>query len=97
MRRYYDNRPTAEQMLHLRRIVEVINKYKRPHEKKKRLAALVAAGYIPESRRLYPERGHKGVGSYCYMPKFRCFRVQVACSHIDSRKPCSPYALCIEL
>ena len=38
-----------------------------------------------------------GVGSYSWMPRKGCYRIQVGASKIDTRKPCFRYAPCIEI
>lgn len=42
-------------------------------------------------------RAKGGVGSYTWMPRKGCYRVQVGASKIDTRKPCFRYAPCIEI
>lgn len=38
-----------------------------------------------------------GVGSYFWMKRHRCYRVQVGASKIDTRKFCYPYAMCVNI
>lgn len=42
-------------------------------------------------------RAKGGVGSYSWMPRKGCYRIQVGASKIDTRKPCFRYAPCIEI
>lgn len=42
-------------------------------------------------------RAKGGVGSYTWMPRKGCYRIQVGASKIDTRKPCFRYAPCIEI
>lgn len=42
-------------------------------------------------------RAKGGVGSYSWMPRKGCYRIQVGASKIDTRKPCFRYAPCVEI
>lgn len=42
-------------------------------------------------------RAKGGVGSYTWMTRKGCYRIQVGASKIDTRKPCYRYAPCIEI
>lgn len=42
-------------------------------------------------------RAKGGVGSFTWMPRKGCYRIQVGASKIDTRKPCFRYAPCIEI
>lgn len=47
-----------------------------------------------ETRRIYKGGG---VGSWTWLPRRGCIRLQVGASLIDSRKQCFPYAPCVEI
>lgn len=47
-----------------------------------------------ETRRIYKGGG---VGSWTWLPRRGCIRLQVGASQIDSRKQCFPYAPCVEI
>lgn len=51
-------------------------------------------GLDVEVRRIYSKGG---VGSYSWLPRKNCIRLQVGCSKIDSRKHCFPYAPCVDI
>ena len=38
-----------------------------------------------------------GVGTYYWLPKLRCYRIQVGASQISTKKPCFRYAPCVEI
>ena len=47
-----------------------------------------------DTRRIYKGGG---VGSWTWLPRRGCIRLQVGASLIDSRKQCFPYAPCVEI
>ncbi len=42
-------------------------------------------------------RAKGGVGSFTWMSRKGCYRIQVGASKIDTRKPCYRYAPCVEI
>lgn len=49
---------------------------------------------VVHDRRIYKSGG---VGTYSWMPKLKCYRVQVGASHISTKCHSYPYARCVEI
>ena len=62
---------------------------------KTKVEALCNAGYPTPTDKRIRQKG--GVGSYRWMPKLRCFRLQIAASHINATGYFCPYALAIDI
>ena len=62
---------------------------------KSKVEALCNAGYPTPTDKRIRQKG--GVGSYRWMPKFRCFRLQIAATHINANGYFCPYALAIDI
>ena len=61
---------------------------------KKLLRKVEALGYKPRDARIYKSGG---VGTFQWLPKFRCFRLQLESSHINRKGFYMPYATCIDI
>ncbi len=86
--------PGFKTIVRLEKAIAIIEQLKGKPTKTK-VEALCNAGYpTPTDKRI---RKNGGVGSYRWMPKLRCFRLQIAASHINANAYFCPYALAIDI
>lgn len=93
-RRYKWKPPTAYQELARQEVVQFLL-----HNRGERRSYIFEKlrekfGLEVEECRIYKSGG---VGTYIWMKRNRCYRVQVAASKIDTRKFCYPYAKCVNI
>ena len=92
-RRIYHKEPTLAQIEQREKVVRLAKSF-RGLSTAKMVAKFEELGYYPTEKRIYQSGG---VGSWCYLPKFAIFRVQVRASHISTKGAFMPYALCVEV
>ena len=92
-KRLYHKEPTLSQIAQRDKVVHLA-KSLRGLGLERVLNVFADMGYYPTEKRIYKSGG---VGSWCWLPKFGVFRVQVRASHISSMSAFMPYALCVEV
>ncbi len=86
--------PTDSQYTRLAMLRDIVIPLRCKSKKHKRDAITRAGFDTPATMRIYM-RG--GIGSFCWLRKKRCFRVQVSASQITTKHTCFPYAECVEI
>ena len=86
--------PTAYQRNALQHIRELLNIHRTTRRNKVYEILRKLYNVTPSTMR---HRASGGVGSYNWMPRKGCYRIQVGASKIDTRKQCYRYAPCIEI
>ena len=92
-RHYFNRYPRSASPAHYERLNEVrelIFQYRG----KKLLTKVEEKGLHPRDARIYKSGG---VGTYQWLPKLRCFRLQLESSHINRRGFYMPYATCVDI
>lgn len=92
-KRMYHKDATLAQINQRNKVIQFANAY-RGQPSALLLTKLVTEGYHPSEKRIYTSGG---VGSWCWLPKFGIFRIQVRASHISTKGAYMPYALCVEV
>ena len=90
----YKKSPTAYQRNTLHHIREVLRLHK--YSRRKEVFDILKKLYNLEPSTMR-HRANGGVGSFTWMPRKGCYRIQVGASRIDTRKPCFRYAPCVEI
>lgn len=93
-KRRYSATPTPEQTQKLNAAQQLALRYQ--YKPKAILSEiLIAAGFpTPTDSRIYRSGG---VGSFHWLPRKKCYRLQLAASHVHIHQNFMPYALCIDI
>ena len=92
--KWRDKLPTAAQSNTLHAIRAILESSRNCHRNLVYDTIKNRYGLDVEVRRIY-SRG--GVGSFSWLPRKNCIRLQVGCSKIDCHKNCFPYAPCVDI
>ena len=92
--RRYKCKPSGFQYSVVREVVAYLNKNRAKKRESVYKTLEERWGLRVESKRF---RMSGGVGTHYWMPKLRCYRIQVGASRISTKKPCYRYAPCVDI
>lgn len=92
--KHFKQLPTNEQQNRLNLALTITKKY--VYKSKQTLIdELISNNFqTPTDKRIYKSGG---IGTYTFLRKKKCFRLQLAASHINKKTNYMPYALCIDI